>query len=88
MRLYLPLGLLALVLCGSCEESPASRDKREAEERRQVPPDYRVVMVDGCEYLRFEVTHGYATLTHKGNCRNLIHSYQDTTGQKVARAVR
>ena len=88
MRLYLPISLLALVLCGGCEETPASRGKREAEERRRVLPDYRVVTVEGCEYLRFEVTHGFATLTHKGNCRNSIHAYQDTTKREMAHPVR
>lgn len=48
---------------------------------RQQPPTYRVITIEGCEYLRFEVTHGYAVLTHKGNCRNPIHCNRDTTAQ-------
>ncbi|WP_375415794.1 hypothetical protein [uncultured Hymenobacter sp.] len=88
MRPFLLFSLLVLGLGAGCEESPSSRGKRVEEARRRVPPDYRVVTIEGCEYLRVEVTHGYATLTHKGNCRNPIHPYQDTSGRRAARPAR
>lgn len=84
MNRFLLLGLLLALSLAGCEESPTSRGRRIEEARRTVPPDYRVVEIEGCEYLRVEVTHGYATLTHKGNCRNPIHIYQDTSGRRAA----
>lgn len=87
LALSLSLGL-AVSLGTGCEEPPSSRGRRIEEARRTVPPDYRVVTIEGCEYLRVEVTHGYATLTHKGNCRNRIHPYQDTTARSARRLVR
>ncbi len=36
---------------------------------RQIP-EYTVVIVDGCEYLKVKTSHGHRTLTHKGNCNN------------------
>ncbi|WP_345270857.1 hypothetical protein [Nibrella viscosa] len=62
----------------NCQEY-GEKQARKLEERRQIAPTYRVITLEGCEYLRFEATHGYALLTHKGNCRNPIHCYRDTT---------
>jgi hypothetical protein len=33
------------------------------------PPTYRVVVIEGCEYLVTEI-RGNEALTHKGNCTN------------------
>jgi hypothetical protein len=38
-----------------------------------------VAEMDGCEYLVVQ-TNGHVTaMTHKGNCNNPIHHYEDTT---------
>lgn len=34
-----------------------------------------VVLVDGCQYIRFSTYMGYYGYCHKGNCTNAIHSY-------------
>lgn len=34
---------------------------------------YRVVVLDGCEYLEGETYRSYYSLTHKGNCSNPVH---------------
>lgn len=69
-----------LLAAGACRETAEER-RQQFEESRNVPPPYRVVTIEGCEYLRMEVTHGYAVLTHKGNCRNPIHCRADTSQQ-------
>jgi len=35
---------------------------------------YKIEVIDGCEYLVTPVKIGYS-ITHKGNCTNLIHNY-------------
>jgi hypothetical protein len=38
--------------------------------------DYRIVIIDGCEYIEIESsvsTSRIYSLTHKGNCKNSIH---------------
>ncbi len=34
--------------------------------------DYKITIIDGCQYIEFH-TYGYPSVTHKGNCTNLIH---------------
>ncbi|WP_044129269.1 hypothetical protein [Rudanella lutea] len=77
----LPLvGLLLVLSAIACREY-GENHARQIEEERSNPPAYRVVTIEGCEYLRMEVTHGYAVLTHKGNCRNPIHCRMDTVSR-------
>ena len=76
-----------LLLTGACRETAEER-REKFEESRNVPPPYRVVTIEGCEYLRLESTHGYAVLTHKGNCRNPIHCRVDTAAQRPDEAGR
>jgi hypothetical protein len=83
-RLLVLLGWTSMLFMASCQQDY----KQHLEEERNSPPAYRVVTIEGCEYLRMEVTHGYAVLTHKGNCRNPIHCRQDTTAQPVSSASR
>ena len=33
---------------------------------------YKTVIIDGCEYLQYNVYNGKA-ICHKGNCQNIIH---------------
>ncbi|MFC0185945.1 hypothetical protein SAMN04515674_113105 [Pseudarcicella hirudinis] len=66
----------------SCDQ--LSHNNNEAiDKKRKLPPDYTIVQIEGCEYFRIENTHGYANLTHKGNCKNPIHCYNDTTKAKL-----
>lgn len=40
---------------------------------------YRVVVIDGCEYIKYVgnvITAGYFGLAHKGNCTNSCHIYK------------
>lgn len=65
--------LVAVLLCG-CDYVPAEPTyAAQAEDARgDLYPkvDYRIVVIDGCEYI---ATHQYQSeeaLTHKGNCKN------------------
>lgn len=49
------------------------RDVEKIQQNKMEVPEYTVIEIDSCEYLKLEVTHSYATLTHKGNCKNPIH---------------
>lgn len=66
---------LSFLGCSEVQE----RSVENVKKMRETPPDYNIVIIDGCEYLRLEHTHGYASLTHKGNCKNPIHCYNETT---------
>lgn len=73
------LGLGVSLLLSACGSPTPSPDPATAASEQAVMsdhPPYRVVLLDSCEYIRLDVAHGYATLTHKGNCRNPIHCRQ------------
>lgn len=63
--------LLATAMMGCYELH--KRDVEKIQQTKMEVPDYTVIEIDSCEYLKLEVTHSYATLTHKGNCKNPIH---------------
>jgi len=80
MKIVAPLPVCAVVILLMLVSCQDYRQQQAAalEEKLSSPPPYRVVVVEGCQYLRFETTHEYAVLTHKGNCPNPIHCHRDT----------
>jgi hypothetical protein len=36
--------------------------------------EYTVIIIDSCEYLMWRTANGYLQITHKGNCKNSIHT--------------
>jgi len=36
--------------------------------------DYDVIEIDGCEYIQYGVSYGFLEITHKGDCKNVIHA--------------
>ena len=36
--------------------------------------DFRIIEIEGCEYIASRTFQGYLTLTHKGNCKNPFHN--------------
>ncbi len=64
----------AIISCDQIQE----KSLENVQKIKESVPEYTVVVIDGCEYLRLEHTHGYASLTHKGNCKNPIHIYNGT----------
>lgn len=42
---------------------------------------FRLVVIDGCEYLYQFAGGGASALTHKGNCTNSIHIYRAEDGK-------
>lgn len=65
---------IAILSCDKIQEKSLDNVKKI----RESVPEYTIVVIDECEYLRLEHTHGYASLTHKGNCKNPIHIYNGT----------
>lgn len=58
---------LTLTSCTSNQVKPSSLKEK-----------YKIVIIDGCEYIMYSESHGYqgyGYLTHKGNCKNPIHIY-------------
>lgn len=48
--------------------------------------DVEVIIIDGCEYLIYKEEHGsnqgYGFMSHKGNCKNPIHIYNEASSSK------
>ncbi len=63
--------LLPLLLCVGCKRDSNNRNDVE---RQRISNSIDVIVVDGCEYVRYQ---GYKSggLTHKGNCKN--HTYKN-----------
>ena len=62
--------LLIVILLASC--TPNGKEKFIEYNNTDPIFDYRVVVIDKCEYI--EVANGSSySLTHKGNCNNPIH---------------
>ncbi len=61
--------LLIVILFASC--SPNGKEKVIEDNNTKPRHDYKVVIIDRCEYI--EVADGYYSLTHKGDCNNPIH---------------
>lgn len=58
-RLMILAVIIALTGCGGYDP------------QQRVNENYRIVIIEGCEYIYYEVhgSHDFA-LTHKGNCKN------------------
>ena len=62
--------LLIIVLFASC--TPNGKEKIIEDNNTNPILDYRVVIIDKCEYIEVASGQSYS-LTHKGNCNNSIH---------------
>lgn len=77
VRRFLANGIVLLVLfsffssCNPSEKTAATQI-----------PNYTEVNIEGCEYFLYPVTHGYSSLTHKGNCSNPIHYSSNSNTEK------
>jgi len=64
MKILLLILSTALISCGPSAEEMSKQNKTGN-------PLYRVIVIDGCEYLEFAGTQ--PMLIHKGNCKSQIH---------------
>ena len=71
MKSYLLLILVMMFLVG-CDDSKNVQKKPlfsfESSFR------HKIVEIDNCEYIAYQSTHCFWEITHKGNCKNIIHS--------------
>lgn len=47
---------------------------------RKDPVEFKppiTVTIEDCEYLQYKGAQGYKYITHKGNCKNSIHCYNE-----------
>ena len=68
--------ILIAMLLVSCTSPAPSGGEYTVNNNTQPTYDYRVVMIDGCQYIEVDVgvgSNSRYTLTHKGNCNNIIH---------------
>ena len=90
MKKYFIMVLLMLALCmWACSESNTldSDDNNKTYEdliHNLKHGDLETITIEGCDYLIFMEdmkgsNKGFGFMTHKGNCNNPIHIYQDTT---------
>lgn len=63
--------LLIVILFASCT-TPNGKEKFRAYNNTDPIFDYRVVIIDGCEYIEV-ATGSLFSLAHKGDCNNPIH---------------
>ena len=63
--------LLIVILLASC--SPNGKEKVIEDNNTKPRYDYSVVIIGRCEYIEVANGHTYS-ITHKGDCNNLIHS--------------
>lgn len=62
IRYFLYALLVAVIFCG-CE----TRDRKYNLKGQFI--DYKVIVVDSCEYIFYETFNSNGEITHKGNCR-------------------
>lgn len=71
--------ILAVFLFVGCY-NPDGKEIRIENNNTKPNANYRIVQIDGCEYIEVEdgtlQTRVYS-LTHKGNCKNSIHGTQN-----------
>lgn len=60
--------LLVVVIFSGCELPSGKRDKKDG---------YSIIEIDNCEYIEVSylvgTTHGYYSITHKGNCKYCVN---------------
>jgi len=70
MKKLLILSVLAMAMSG-CDNTNKPI-KNNGDTMEQGFTGYRLEFIEGCEYLSYD-----RSLTHKGNCKNPIHSYSE-----------
>ena len=71
----LGLILITAALCAACSQGAVyNPNKDEVDEAPTLA--YTIKIIDGCEYIETQrggYSSGVYSLTHKGNCKNVIH---------------
>jgi hypothetical protein len=67
--------LIPLFACDDTVEQQRLLEEKRKEEL--LPPEHTIIEIEGCEYFRYHSTHAYVHITHKGNCKNPVHCYNN-----------
>lgn len=66
-RINILILTIALGVCGCVKSEVAVVE-------HNIKGNYKLLIIENCEYFQWNVTHGYMSITHKGNCSNPIHT--------------
>lgn len=72
MKKILIISVLVMALSGCDNKAIPINDKGDTI-KESAFIGYRIEAIDGCEYIKFNGR----SLTHKGNCKNKIHIYNE-----------
>lgn len=65
------VALFSIAFMTACQPTP------NGQSRTTTTDNYSIVVIDGCEYVEYDkgvLDQRVYSLTHKGNCKNPIHS--------------
>jgi len=65
--------LFLIVVLASCRSPHSNVPSRDTDIIIADHDTYKIVEIEGCEYLASRGSYGYYSLAHKGNCKNEIH---------------
>ena len=78
-KLILALFIFLVVLPFACLPRHSKIEKPEVVKVKETNSSFTIYktefIIDGCEYLIFEIYNGYTMAVHKGNCKNPIHQH-------------
>ena len=61
--------LLSLLTISSCQEPLKNTSSNRF-------TNYKIIIIEDCEYIMYKSSNSYSHITHKGNCTNRIHVYK------------
>ena len=73
---YILFAIIGITICSQYDKKEFELNKKRipVEETKTQSPYYNIVIIDGCEYIKFDIIDGYdgsrASISHKGNCKN------------------
>ncbi len=91
-KTFITIFISIMILNYSCDQ-PKQKDEDSTIEHEveslihNIPEgDLEILKIEGCEYIIYQDARnanlGYGYMAHKGNCKNPIHIYKDTTKAK------
>jgi hypothetical protein len=71
------LFLICLIIALTSCSTPQAPEIKKAEKLSMLQTvndfEYTIIEIDNCEYLAWRSAYGYISVTHKGDCKNIIH---------------
>lgn len=80
-KILLAVIVITLISCGEPELNKGENslvNTSNAVNIKNIVNNHDIVDIDGCEYIIYAEEQGYSGfgfMTHKGNCKNIIHNH-------------